>query len=200
MSAAITVEKLTLANFADYEALTKCQGQGGCYCSFWHQKWPSMDAWHQAQREAPDDNRAMVLQKVKAGFHVGALVYADGRPVAWVAVGALPEFYWTWRRVARLGEAAARETAGILCLAVAADQQGKGWQARILEALKAYGREQGWRTLEGYPFDDVAVAKHGKDLAWPGFATVFERCGFERVDAHWLSQPGFERSIFRVAL
>jgi L-amino acid N-acyltransferase YncA len=199
MSESIEIRSLSEENFADYVSLTACQRDGGCYCSFWHQKWASMDNWKARQRDAPELNRQSVLDKVRSGFHVGVLAYRSQRLLSWISVGPLPEFYWTWRRVAQLGEAAG-SVAGILCITVAPALRGAGLQAKLLTALMDYGRAQGWRAIEGYPFDAEALAKHGDSLAWPGYPGAFEAVGFKRADAHWLSKPGAERSIFRIEL
>ena len=78
----VRIEKLTENNFSDFEALTSCESGGGCYCSFWHQKISSMQEWDQRKKETPQLNRQLVLDKIKTGFHVGALAYADGELLA----------------------------------------------------------------------------------------------------------------------
>ena len=193
----ITLARLTESNFADYEALTSCEGGGGCYCSFWHQRIASMDEWETRRKTNPALNRQVVLDKVLTGYHVGVLAYEGGKPAAWISVGPLPEFYWAWRRVAQLGEDA-RSTAGILCVTVGGAHRGRGIQRRALSALRPYGAAQGWTAIEGYPFDASAVAAHGSAVAWTGTTKGFEDAGFSRTGAHWLSRPESERSIWRV--
>ncbi|MCM2279057.1 MAG: hypothetical protein NDJ89_13360 [Oligoflexia bacterium] len=195
----ITIRQLTLDNFADYESLTACQSDGGCYCAFWHVKVTSMDEWKQRQKDRPDQNRAAVFEKVRSGFHVGALAYQGEQLVAWLSVGPLSEFHWTWKRVAQVGESA-NTVAGITCFTIAKAFRGAGLQSRILEALKAYGRERGWKAIEGYPFDASAVEKHKEHVLWPGLTKGFEQAGYHRIGAHWLSNPEAERSIFRFEL
>ncbi len=150
-------------------------------------------------REAPERNRDTVRQRVRDGFHVGALAYREAALVAWVSVGPLVDFHWTWPRVAALGESA-RATAGILCFAVAKNERGRGVQRDMLKALVPYARTQGWTAIEGYPFDASAIDKHGADVAWPGLTAAFAGAGFSRVGAHWLSRPEAERSVFRLDL
>lgn len=193
----IRLERLTEHNFADYESLTACEGDGGCYCAFWHQKWACLDDWRRRQKEAPEQNRATVLERVRSGFHVGVLAYAPAGLAAWMSVGPLPELYWAWRRAAALGEEAARDTAGIVCITITPDLRRQHLQAALLEALVPYGRSAGWKTIEGYPFDEGALAAHGKQLLWAGHPAGYAAAGFERVDAHWLSSAGYERSIVR---
>lgn len=195
----LALQKLTLENFADYEKLTSCEGGGGCYCSFWHQRWSSMGDWETAQKETPLMNRDIVREKVRSHFHVGVLAYRDDELAAWISVGTLPEFFWTWRRVAQVGDEA-RDIAGIVCLTVAPKFRGAGLQAELLLALRDYGRERGWKILEGYPFDASAVEKHGNGVKWPGLTKGFVEAGFRREGAHWLSNPEAERSIYRLSL
>jgi hypothetical protein len=195
----LEVRKLSLDNFADYESLTSCQSEGGCYCSFWHQKWSSMADWEKCQRETPEINRSIILEKVKSHFHVGVLVYENENLVAWVSVGPIVDFYWTWRRVGALGDAA-KSTAGIVCFTIAKNYRNKGRQKEILEALKAYGKTQGWASIEGYPFDASAIEKHKDKVIWPGITKGFAEAGFQRISPHWLSQSEAERSIYEFKL
>ncbi len=191
----LVLEKLTLSNFSDYDTLTSCQSEGGCYCSFWHQKWSSMSDWEKSKKETPQMNRSMVLEKVKSQFHVGVLAYDNSELVAWISVGPITDFYWTWRRIGQLGEVS-KTTAGILCFAMPDSQKGKGRQKEILNALKDYGRKQGWTSIEGYPFDSSALEKHGDKVIWPGVVKGFIEAGYQKIAAHWLSQKEAERSIF----
>lgn len=195
----IRIEKLSEENFADYEALTCGQSHGGCYCSFWHQKWTSMEDWEKCQKETPERNRQIVYEKMRSGFHVGVLAYYDDKLLAWLSVGPLTDFYWTWKRTAHVGEEA-RSVAGITCFTVVPEFRGQGMQARILEALKEYGRSQGWTAIEGYPFDASALEKHRDEVIWPGVTKGFAESGFQRVTEHWLNHPEAERSIYRYDL
>lgn len=195
----IEIKPLTLDNFADYESLTSCESGGGCYCSFWHQKWVSMTDWEKCKKETPEVNRSIVYEKVRSGFHVGVLVYENEKLVAWISVGPLIDFYWTWRRAAKL-QGDAKEVAGIVCFTLAPNYRNKGLQKTILEELKSYGRSQSWKAIEGYPFDKSALEKYKSDVIWPGLEKGFLEAGFTRTDAHWLSNDQAERSIYRVEL
>lgn len=195
----LSLQKLSLENFSDYESLTSCQSGGGCYCSFWHQKWTSMADWEKCKKETPEANRSIVLEKVKTGFHIGVLVYENSKLVAWISVGPIIDFYWTWKRVGMLGDLA-KTTAGIVCFTIAKSHRGQGRQKEILEALKIYGREQGWTSIEGYPFDTSAIEKHKDDVIWPGVPKGFIESGFQHLGPHWLSSSDAERSIFRYQL
>lgn len=192
----IRIERLGEHNFADYEELTADQSQGGCYCSFWHQKWTSMEDWETCKRETPERNRQIVFEKMRSGFHVGVLAYLDDELAAWVSVGPLTDFYWTWKRTAQVGEAA-RSIAGIVCFTIAPKFRGQGLQSGILSALAEYGREQGWSAIEGYPFDQSAIERYKDEVIWPGLPGGFLGAGFQRAGEHWLSNPEAERSIYR---
>lgn len=168
----------------DYETLTQHEGGGGCYCAFWHQKFASHAAWLAQCKAQPERNRETVLDRARQGFHVGVVVYQDDQARAWLGVGPLPETYWAWKRVASLGLAAAH-TAGIVCFTLAEAARGKHLSLEVLEAVKAYGKAQGWKTLEAYPFDPAALAQHGDSLLWPGRTESFVM-GFARVGSHWM--------------
>ncbi len=195
----LELRQLTETNFSDYESITQKESGGGCYCSFWHQKWNSRADWDLQCKQAPEKNRAIVLEKVRAGFHVGAVVYEDGKPIGWISVGPAPDFYWTWRRVAALGDGA-NKIASIVCVTASPDYRGKGFQARTLSKLVGYGKKIGWNVIEGYPFDQSAIEKHGDVVFWPGFTKSYETAGFQRTGPHWLSSPEAERSIYQYRL
>lgn len=193
------IERVSEANFGDYEKLTSCESGGGCYCAFWHQKISSMEEWDTRKRENPQLNRQIVLDKVRTGYHVGVLVYQADALVAWVSVGPLPETYWTWKQVAKTGTDS-NLVAGITCITIAPQFRSQKLQSEILISLKEYGRSLGWRAIEGYPFDELAYSKHGKAVSWPGKADGFTAAGFEFVGPHWLSHPDWPRSIYRAPL
>src|SRR5262245_10529200 len=104
----IQLAPLSGANFSDYEKLTQKESNGktGCYCAFWHQKWNSMEEWELRQKEEPQKNRDVVWSRMQSGFHVGVLAYLDNELLGWISISPLPEFYWTWRRIAKVGEEA----------------------------------------------------------------------------------------------
>ncbi len=195
----VRIEQLTEENFGDFEALTSCESGGGCYCSFWHQKISSMQEWDQRKKETPDLNRQIILDKIKTGFHVGVLAYADGELLAWISVGPLTDFYWTWKRVAQLGDDS-NTVAGITCFTVAPKFRKQGLQAKILKKIIEYGKEMGWSSLEAYPFDTSALEKHKDLVLWPGLVKGYVDAGFSRVGSHWLHSAETERSIFKVGL
>lgn len=195
----IRIEQLTEQNFKDYEILTSCESGGGCYCSFWHQKISSMQEWETRKKETPLLNRQVVLDKVKIGFHVGVLVYSENDLIAWISVGPLVDYYWTWKRTIQLGEES-KNIAGITCFTVAPKFRGQGLQSKILERLKNYGKEKGWIAIEGYPFDASAIDKHKEHVLWPGLTKGFEEAGFFKIGPHWLNNPEAERSIYKVEL
>lgn len=183
----------------DFELLTAEQEHGGCYCAFWHLRITSMDQWIDRQRDTPELNLACIRGRITAGFHTGVLAYREGELLAWISVSPVPEVYWTWRRVAALGEEA-RTVAGITCINMVPAARGAGLQRPLLEALSEYGRAQGWSAIEAYPFDDEAVARHGAGLHWPGLAKRFREAGYVRVEPHWLSSEDHPRSVYRVDL
>jgi GNAT superfamily N-acetyltransferase len=195
----VRIEQLTEINFSDFEALTSCESGGGCYCSFWHQKISSMQEWDQRKKETPHLNRQIVLDKIKTGFHAGVLAYADGELLAWISMGPLTDFYWTWKRVGQLGESS-NTVAGITCFTVAPKFRKQGLQSKILKELIEYGKAQGWSSIEAYPFDRSAVEKHKDLVLWPGHTKGYVDAGFLKVGSHWLHSADAERSIFKVDL
>ena len=199
MSNEISIRQLTESNSADYELLTKHGDDGKiCYCSFWHQKWASMDEYHKVQKENPERLKACVMDRVKSNFHVGVIAYENEVPCAWVSVGPLIDFYWTWRRVAQVGETA-KTVAGIMCFTAAPEFRGTGVQTRVLDALKNYGKQIGWSSIEAYPFANQIIEKH-PNLKWTGVSNSYEMAGFKLMGNHWLSCPDFERHLYKLDL
>lgn len=192
------LETLTEANFEAFASMINCE-DAGCYCSFWHQKWSSMEEWDRRKAENPALNKACMLEKVRARFHLGTLVYRGPEVVAWVSVGPMPDFYWAWRRVAQVGDSA-RTVAVIPCITRKAGFRDEVSESSILLALREYGKAQGWTAIEGYPFDRETIDRLGEAVTWPGFPEDFERAGFARVGEHWLNSKEYPRSIYRVDL
>lgn len=198
MNLTLRLEKLTEKNFEAFASMINCE-DGGCYCSFWHQKISSMEEWDAKKTNTPDSNKACVLEKVRAGFHAGVLVYRNQDLVAWVSVGPLTDFYWTWRRVGQLGDAS-KSVAGIPCVTRSEKFRSQVCEIEILKTLTPYAKAQGWTTLEGYPFDRETIDKLGEAVTWPGFPEDFIAAGYTRVSEHWLNSPEYRRSIYRLEI
>ena len=200
MEATITIERFSDANIEHYEQLTK-QGDDGklCYCSFWHSKWSSMADYDQAKKDHPERLKACVVERMHSHFHVGVIAYADGKPCAWVSVGPLTDFYWAWRRVGQLGDAA-RTVAAIICITRKTEARDRVTEASLLSALVPYAKQQGWSAIEGYPFDRETLDAKGEAVTWPGFPEDFQKTGFVRSGDHWLNSPEYARSIYRFEL
>ena len=194
----LELRKLSNENFEEFANFLKAY-DSGCYCAFWHQKFSSMDEWDRQKAENPDQNKVCMQDRVRANFHLGVLVYRAQELVAWVSVGPLVDFYWTWKRVAQVGESA-NTIAGIPCITRKSSTRDSLPESEILRALIPYAKEQGWTAIEGFPFDRESIAKHGKAVTWAGFPEDFESAQFEKIGAHWLSSPGAPRSIYRWTL
>ena len=158
-----------------------------------------MDEWEKQKSETPERNKACVLEKIRGRFHLGVLAYRDKDLVAWISVGPLTDFYWTWKRVVQVGENA-KTIAAIPCITRKTEFRNVVSEASLLTALKQYGKEQDWTAIEGYPFERETIDRHGSKFTWPGFPEDFMEAGFNRVDSHWLSSTEYPRSIYRVEL
>lgn len=201
MNGDLRLEPLTQGNFGAFEKfdpLLRCDDGGACYCAFAHRRWGEGE-WERQKKEAPLANRDLVLAKVKAGAHVGLLVYREGEVAGWVAVGPVSEFVWTVPRAAAAG-GGGKSVAGIVCIAIARPLRGQGLLGRILALLPDYGRDRGWSSIEAYPFDETALAAHPGALGWPGYVGAYRKAGFTRQGPHWSPTPGFERSIYALRL
>lgn len=194
----IRLEKLTEANFETFAGFINCE-DGGCYCSFWHQKFASLEEWDQRKANEPEKNKACVLEKIRARFHLGVLAYQGDELVAWISVGPVTDFHWAWRRIPQIGESA-KSVAAIPCITRKSDLRNRVSEASLLEALKAYGKDQGWTAIEGYPFNQETIDRLGDAVTWPGYPKDFSEAGYQRVGDHWLNSQEYGRSIYRVEL
>jgi GNAT superfamily N-acetyltransferase len=200
MTSQIRIDQFSDKNLDAYERLTKLGDNGKlCYCSFWHAKWSSMAEYDLAKKERPEQLRSCVVERMRSKFHVGVIVYNDHTPCAWISVGPLTDFYWSWRRVAQIGDIA-KTTAGIMCFTIAPEFRGQGLQTKILRELKIYGKERGWTSIEAYPFSDQAIQKHGEALKWPGLVSAYKKAHFELLENHWLSSSDAQRFIYKTEL
>jgi len=191
----IRIEKLSEDNFHHYEFLTTLDKEKPCYCSWWHINPESMENYDQEKRDNPEKFRNCIYSKVQSGFHVGVIAFEDETPMAWISIGPVNQFFWAWKRTLDLQEKA-EKTAAIMCFNTAPIFRGKNKFIPIMEALMEYGRKQNWLAIEGYPFDDSALKKHGDAVLWPGLTSEFLECGFNRIAPHWLSNDNAERSIY----
>ncbi len=198
MNSEIRLERLTEENFEIFSSFLN-RHDSGCYCSFWHQKFSSMDQWDKRKAEEPEKNKACMLEKIRAQFHPGVLAYQGTDLVGWVSVGPLIDFYWAWKRVAQVGEGA-KTVAAIPCITRNRDFRDRVTEASILKPLRQYGKEQGWTAIEGYPFDREAIDRLGDAITWAGFPEDFAEAGFKRSGEHWLNSKDYARSIYRYEL
>ncbi len=60
MNSGIRFERLTESNFETFANFINCE-DGGCYCSFWHQKFGSMHEWDKRKAEEPDKNKSCMF-------------------------------------------------------------------------------------------------------------------------------------------
>lgn len=194
----LRLEKLSESNFDAFASLINCE-DAGCYCSFWHQKWSSLEEWDKRKAEEPAKNKACMLEKVRSRFHLGVLVYRGNDLVAWVSVGPMPEFYWAWIRVSQVGDIA-KSVAIIPCITRKTEFRKQVSEASILKALLEYGKQQDWASIEGYPFDRETIDRLGDAVTWPGYPEDFVEAGFKRVGEHWLNSKEYARSIYRAEL
>ena len=158
-----------------------------------------MEEWDKRKAEEPEKNKSCMLERIRSRFHVGVLVYRDADIVAWVSVGPMPDFYWAWKRVGLVGDNS-KTVAIIPCITRKTEYRDKITEASILQELRAYGKEQGWTAIEGYPFDQETIDRLGKEVTWPGFPEDLVEAGFQRIGEHWLNSKEYARSIYRVEL
>lgn len=194
MTPEIKLETLSEKNFEIFAEFINSQ-DAGCFCSFWHQKFTSMNEWDEQKAKRPESNNACMLERVRSHFHLGVLASQGDQMVAWISVGPMIDFYWTWRTVAQIGSEA-KTTAAIPCITRKTEFQDTLPESALLKPLREYGKTQGWTAIEGYPFDTETIEKVGSSITWAGIPKDFSEAGYERIADHWLSSPEYKRSIW----
>lgn len=134
-------------SFFDREAFADNPKWASCYCYFPHAPHAT-EEWHERTGE---QNRAAVCRLIADGRMHGYLAYQGGKPIAWCNVGPRT-------RVTILDEVRdvdARTIASIVCFIVAKAHRGRGVARRLLEAVCAGLKNEGYEFIEAYPRKDA---------------------------------------------
>jgi GNAT superfamily N-acetyltransferase len=202
MATPISDERLTIvpANEASWEDLTAIFGTADypaqCQCQrFKVRGW----IWRDSTQE---ERTTMLRTQTACGDSdapttSGLVAYADGEPVAWVAVEPRTTYPklagspvpWSGRNEDK-GDA---RVWAVTCFVVRKGYRGRGLTYPLARATIDYARGRGARALEGYPM----ITSPGKQITWGelhvGARQVFEDAGFVEV-----SHPTKRRVVMRV--
>lgn len=174
------------ARWPDFEKLFGPRGAcGGCWCMT-----PRLTRREYEARKGEKNRRAM-KRLVERGPPPGLLAYRGGEPVAWIAIGPRSEYrLLVGSRI--LAPVDDRPVWSIVCMYLRKDVRRTGLSTPLIAAAADFARKQGAELVEAYPHvprqtDMPAV------FAWTGFASSFEKAGFQEVARRSATRPIMRR-------
>jgi GNAT superfamily N-acetyltransferase len=174
----LTVRSLTPDLWPSLEDLFGERGAvGGCWCMYWR-----VGAAY--RRRPAQANRTAFQEVVAAGPPPGLLAFAADLAVGWCQVTPRTDVpildrSWRLRRVDDL------PVWSISCLYIRKGYRRRGVTGVLIAAAVNLARRDGARAVEAYPFD-AAVSPSASGT---GYASTFERAGFETVARHIPARP-----------
>ena len=182
----LTIRPLTPDLWPDLEDLFGPRGAvGGCWCMHWR-------IGREYRRRPPEANRAAFREVVESGPPPGLLAFVGDVPVGWAQVtprDALPWLDRTWR-LSRVDDA---PVWSLSCFYVRKGYRRRGITSALIEAALDVARREGAPALEAYPLDaDLTPSASGT-----GYASAFERAGFEEVARRVPPRPIMRRYLRR---
>lgn len=165
-----TAERLDdVLAFFDRDAFAGNPAWAGCYCMCHHVEsldWPKRRA---------AENRADMIERIRAGTTNGLLAYVDGTPAAWCNASprsTLPEH--------RGRDEHPDERVGcVVCFVVAPPYRRHGLANRLLDGALESFRARGLTHAEAYPRRET----QGDPGAYHGPLDLYVSRGFDEVDA-----------------
>ena len=173
---------LTPRRWPDFERLFGPRGAcGGCWCMT-----PRLTR-REYEANKGEKNRRAMKRLVERGPPPGLLAYRDGEPIAWIAVAPRSDCrLLSGSRV--LAPVDDEPVWSIVCLFLRKDVRRQGLSSKLIRAAAAFARKQGARIVEAYPHIPKQAAMPAV-FAWTGFASSFERAGFEEVARRSPTRP-----------
>lgn len=189
----LTVRPLTLARFADLEAVFNARGCSvarNCWCMYYRVsgKGGYTRPGDPQVLQAHDALKALAAQDPPAGL----LGYRGKTPVGWVSLGPRADY-------ARLARSRAMKAVdgqpvwSIVCFVVPSEFRKQGVAGELLAGAVAYARKRGVRLVEAYPVDKQVAG--APDAPWFGAQALFDAAGFTEVARHLPARP-----VVRLAL
>lgn len=150
---------------------------GRCWCMYWR-------IGSEYRERRPDANRESFRKIVEDGPSPGLLAFEGSLAVGWCQLtprDALPWLDQTWR-LKRVDEV---PVWSISCFYVRNGYRKKGVTTALITSALEAAQKAGASAVEAYPLD----AKLTPSTSHTGYASAFERAGFETVARHVPSRP-----------
>lgn len=170
--------------FFEGEAFADHPEWGGCYCRCFVFGGGGFDAWDRAC--AAGENRAVMVERVRAGSIDGLLAYRGGRVVGWTHYGPSARFHSPRAPLSPADEG----VASIVCFLVAAPHRRTGVARALLRGACAQLAAAGFHAVDARP----RVGEHSAADHFLGPPALYLSEGFEIVE------PGQERMRLRRTL
>jgi len=181
-AAGLEFQTLTPARWGDLETLFGPRGAcGGCWCMSW---LLTRKAFVEQKGEG---NRRAFRALVESGAEPGVLAYADGKPVAWCAVGPR-ERYVRLERSRTLARIDDKPVWSIVCFFVAKAVRRSGISVALIKAAAEFAAACGAAIIEAYPMEPYAASMPAA-FAWTGTVSAFRRAGFVEVARRSRTRP-----------
>lgn len=121
------------------------------------------------------ENRAAMVERLRAGRSFGYLAYVDGRPAGWVNASNRGEY-----ALYRIAGTPDGETIGVSCFVIAPPYRRHGVAATLLDRVIEDAPGRGARWIEGYPFTEPSPDDAPN---FRGPRSMYEDRGFEVVES-----------------
>ncbi len=164
-------------------------GDAGCFCMYFRQTGAEFE------RNGGEKNKGLMKEIVDSGAVPGLLGYVGTEPVGWVAIGPR-DWYGKLARSPVAKPVDDRPAWSITCFVVPKQHRGGGVATDLLAAAVDYAASQGAEVVEGYPVEPQK-GRMPDFWVWMGFASMFEKCGFEEVARRSETRPFMRREVNR---
>jgi len=172
----ITIKPLSPAllddyiNFFDNDAFADNKHWASCYCRCYLFDHDNFD-W---KKTTAEENRAAVIELIKAGKLKGYLAYDGDKPIGWLNANHRNNY-----SVVSYDKVDKTENIGsLICFLIVKDYRRKGIAKKLLNAACDGFKQQGFDYAEGYPVINV----EGDDKNYHGPLSLFESEGFVEYD------------------
>ena len=174
----LVVRELTPDLWPAFEDLFNVKGPvGRCWCMFWR-------IGNEYRERPPAANRDALHEIVENGPPPGLLAFDESLAVGWCQLtprDALPWLDQAWR-LKRVDDL---PVWSISCFYIRIGYRRKGVTTALIAAALKAAEDAGVAAIEAYPLD----AELTPSTSHTGYATTFERAGFEIVARHVPSRP-----------
>lgn len=169
----LSLHALTLKNLEVFRDLLGSTDFGGCFCAV----WTSYGAdWEARCSDQAQPNFFNTSERVKAGEHIGYLVYEDDQLVGWSGAGPKTGFPLLKTKLgSRLSEVS-NSVWSIGCIAIKSEHRGRKLADQIVATIVDKAFKSGAIAVEAYP-----VRPFHEPRVYRGTQGLYERAGFNEI-------------------